>query len=87
MDMNPGVTILFSSDGGARITVNHNGHVWSKEYPSSADAVKDAVEARLVAEDMAITLLKNRNGYMGPPLQYYPPALRSCGFAEFPVLD
>lgn len=87
MDMNPGVTLLFANDGSVSITVNHNGHVWSKKYLNQADAVKDAVEARLLASDTATALLKDRRGYMGPPLQYYPPALRDCGFAEFPVLD
>jgi hypothetical protein len=87
MDMNPGVTILFAEDGSASIMVNHNGHVWSKKYQSGADAIEDAVEARLVAPDTAKTLLEHRKGYMGPPLHYYPPALRECGFAEFPVLD
>jgi hypothetical protein len=87
MDMNPGVTILCSSDGSVSIMVNHNSHVWSKNFLNQADAIKDAVKARLIASDMAMTLLENRRGYMGPPLQYYPPALRECGFAEFPVLD
>jgi hypothetical protein len=87
MDMNPGVTILFAKNGSASIMVNHNGHVWSKEYQSSVDAIKDAVEARLVAQETAMNLLNNGNGYMGPPMQYYPPVLRGCGFTEFPVLD
>ena len=87
MDMNPGLTILFVKNGGVNIMVNNNGHVWSKDYENAADAVNDAIEARLVHSDVAEVMFKERKGYVGPPLQYYPPALRDCGFAEFPVLD
>jgi hypothetical protein len=87
MDMNPGVTILLANEGRANIMVNHNGRVWSKDYENAADAVKDAVEARLVHAETAATLLKELKGYVGAPLHYYPPALRACGFREFPAED
>ena len=83
--MNPGVAILFSKDGSASITVNCDGHVWALDCLSPADAATRAVEARLLDSDQAEDMVRQNKGYMGSPLQYYPPALRQSGFREYPV--
>ncbi len=87
MGLNRGVTLLFANDGGVSITVNHNTLVRNKKYLNQEDAIGDAVEARLIASDVAMALLEDRRGCVGIPLQYRPPALQDCGFTEFPVLD
>lgn len=86
MSMNPGVTILFAPDRSASITVNCNSHVWAMNCSSPEEAAEYAVKARLLSAESALAMVEERRGYMGSPLQYYPPALRECGFREYPVL-
>jgi hypothetical protein len=86
MSVNPGVTILFVQDGSASITVNRNGHVWAKDCTSPQEAARCAIEARLLSIERAESMVRENSGYLGTPLQYYPPALRKCGFREYPVL-
>ena len=84
--MNPGVTILFAEDGGASITVNCNGHVWGMHCSTPEEAAEQVVKARLLDAERAEVMVKEKRGYVGAPLQYYPSALRECGFREYPVL-
>ncbi len=84
MNLNPSVTILLKA-ATINILVSNNAHVWSKDYATPDDAARDAVDARLMTSEDAAAMLKSGRGFMGVPLQYYPLALRKCGFTEYPV--
>ena len=83
--MNPGVSII-RGDHEVRTTVNYNGTVWAKGYPTLKQAGEYAAAAHLIPKDMAMLIQRYQNGFHGDALMCKPNLLRELGFREYPPL-